>query len=56
MTQALRLVKRFRDWANLRGMFARNTLDLEWRVTRRIRLADSDSLGYVRAHEQKGAL
>jgi hypothetical protein len=74
MTHALRLVKRFRDWANLlrqfyvsmvamppctvnpEEMLARNTLDLEWRVTRPTRLADSDSLGYVRAREQRGAL
>jgi hypothetical protein len=37
-------------------VFGRNALDLEWRVTRRIRLVYSDSLGYVRAHEQEGAL
>jgi hypothetical protein len=43
MTQALRLVKRFRDWANLLRRFS-------------LCRADSDSLGYVRAHEQKGAL
>jgi integron integrase len=37
-------------------MFARNTLDLESRVTRRIRLADSDSLRYVRGARTKGSV
>jgi len=37
-------------------MFARNTLDLESRVTRRRRLADSDSLGYVRGARTKGSV
>src|SRR2546426_11390995 len=37
-------------------MFARNTLGLEWRVTRRIRLADSDSLGYVQGARTKGSV
>jgi hypothetical protein len=37
-------------------MFARNTLALESRVTHRIRLAESDPLGYVRGARIKGAL
>ena len=37
-------------------MFARNTLDRESRVTRRIRLADSDSLRYVRGARTKGSV
>ncbi len=41
---------------NPEEMFARNTLDLEWRVTRRIRLADSDSLGYVQGAQTKGSV
>jgi hypothetical protein len=37
-------------------IFARNTLDLEQRFTRRIRLADSDPLGYVLDARTKGSV
>ena len=37
-------------------MFARIMLDLESRVTRRIRLADSDPLGYLRGARTKGGV
>jgi hypothetical protein len=37
-------------------MFARDTLDLEQRVTRRIRLADSDPLGYVLGARTRGSV